>query len=141
MFFTFFSFTVSSDPFTNEIGITIQKEPEVIEETQPEEIVEENTEDLFEDEIPEEIASIDQDIDMNETLEITEEEAVSNQEIVTVLNIDPIVGSPLSNYLLKGTALSKESKKKQFKRSRIKKVDQAKIPTTHTVQANDTIEN
>ena len=49
MFFTFFSFTVSSDPFTNEIGITSQKEPEVVEETQPEEVVEEITEDLFED--------------------------------------------------------------------------------------------
>ena len=140
IFFTFFSFTVSSDPFTNEIGITTKKEPEVIEETQPEEVVEENTEDLFEDEISEEIVSLDQEIDMNETQEVIEEETISNQEIVTVLNIDPIVGSPLSSYLLKGTALSKESKKKEFKRSRIKKVDQAKIPTTHTVKENETIE-
>ena len=137
MFFTFFSFTVSSDPFTNEIGITSQKEPEVVEETQPEEVVEEITEDLFEDEVTEEIVSIDQDID---TPEIIEEETNSNQEIETVLNIDPIVGSPLSSYLLKGTALSKASKNKEFKRSRIKKIDQAKIPTTHTVQENETIE-
>ena len=56
MFFTFFSFTVSSDPFTNEIGIT-KKEPEIVEEAQPEEVVEEITEDLFEDEVSEEIAS------------------------------------------------------------------------------------
>lgn len=139
MFFTFFSFTVSSDPFTNEIGIT-KKEPEIVEEAQPEEVVEEITEDLFEDEISDEIASTEQDVEIIETPESVEEETVSNQEIVTVLNIDPIVGSPLSSYLLKGTALSKESKKKQFKRSRIKKVDQAKIPTTHTVQENETIE-
>ena len=139
MFFTFFSFTVSSDPFTNEIGIT-KKEPEIVEEAQPEEVVEEITEDLFEDEISDEIASTEQDVEIIETPESVEEETVSNQEIVTVLNIDPIVGSSLSSYLLKGTALSKESKKKQFKRSRIKKVDQAKIPTTHTVQENETIE-
>ena len=139
MFFTFFSFTVSSDPFTNEIGIT-KKEPEIVEEAQPEEVVEEITEDLFEDEVSDEIASTEQDVEIIETSETVEEETVSNQEIVTVLNIDPIVGSPLSSYLLKGTALSKESKKKQFKRSRIKKVDQAKIPTTHTVQENETIE-
>ena len=139
MFFTFFSFTVSSDPFTNEIGIT-KKEPEIVEEAQPEEVVEEITEDLFEDEISDEIASTEQDVEITETPESVEEEIASNQEIVTVLNIDPIVGSPLSSYLLKGTALSKESKKKEFKRSRIKKVDQAKIPTTHTVQENETIE-
>ena len=139
MFFTFFSFTVSSDPFTNEIGIT-KKEPEIVEEAQPEEVVEEITEDLFEDEISDEIASTEQDVEIIENPESVEEETVSNQEIVTVLNIDPIVGSSLSSYLLKGTALSKESKKKQFKRSRIKKVDQAKIPTTHTVQKNETIE-
>ena len=139
MFFTFFSFTVLSDPFTNEIGIT-KKEPEIVEEAQPEEVVEEITEDLFEDEISDEIASTEQDVEIIETPESVEEETVSNQEIVTVLNIDPIVGSSLSSYLLKGTALSKESKKKQFKRSRIKKVDQAKIPTTHTVQENETIE-
>ena len=139
MFFTFFSFTVSSDPFTNEIGIT-KKEPAIVEETQPEEVVEEITEDLFEDEVSDEIASTEQDVEIIETQESVEEETVSNQEIVTVLNIDPIVGSPLSSYLLKGTALSKESKKKEFKRSRIKKVDQAKIPTTHTVQENETIE-
>ena len=140
MFFTFFGFTVSSDPFTNEIGIT-KKEPETIEEAQPEEVVEEITEDLFEDEVSDEIASIEQDVEIVETP--VEEETVSNQEIVTVLNIDPIVGSPLSSYLLKGTALSKESKetkKREFKRSRVKKVDQAKIPTTHTVQENETIE-
>ena len=140
VFFTFFSFTVSSDPFTNEIGIKSKKETEIVEEVQEEEMVEENTEELFEDEISEEIVSITQDIDVNETPEIVEEETISDQEIVTVLNIDPIVGSPLSSYLLKGTALSKESKKKEFKRSRIKKIDQAKIPTTHTVQENETIE-
>ena len=144
MFFTFFSFTVSSDPFTNEIGIISNKEPEVIEETQPEEIVQENTEDLFEDdtseEIVDEIAVIDQDVLSDENLENTEEETVSNEELITVLNIDPIVGSPLSSYLLKGTALSKKSKKDEFKRARIKKIDQAKIPTTHTVQENETIE-
>ena len=142
MFFTFFGFTVSSDPFTNEIGIT-KKEPEIIEEAQPEEVVEEITEDLFEDEVSDEIASTEQDVEIIETPEGVEEETVSNQEIVTVLNIDPIVGSPLSSYLLKGTALSKESKeikKREFKRSRVKKVDQAKIPTTHTVQENETIE-
>ena len=144
MFFTFFSFTVSSDPFTNEIGITTQKEPEIVEETQPEEIVQENTDDLFEDEVSEEIKEevvvVDQDVISDENLETAVEEKVSEEEIITVLNIDPIVGSPLSSYLLKGTALSKESKKKEFKRSRIKKVDQAKIPTTHTVKENETIE-
>ena len=43
------------------------------------------------------------------------------------------------DYTLKGTALSKESKP-QFKRARIKKYDQSRIPTTHTIKEGETIE-
>ena len=144
MFFTFFSFTVSSDPFTNEIGIIKQAEPEVIEET--EEVVEENIEDQFEDEITEEIASTEETLEEEVLENIIEKKEEINTEAVMitpvdkVVNKDPIVEFPLDQYYLKGTALNKVSKKNEFKRARIKKIDQAKIPTTHTVQENETIE-
>ena len=40
---------------------------------------------------------------------------------------------------MKGVALSKESDH-QFQRAKIKKIDRAKTPTTHTISENDTIE-
>ena len=50
-----------------------------------------------------------------------------------------MVAYTLNKYTLKGTALSKKSVKK-FKREKIKKYDSAKIPTTHTIEDNETIE-
>ena len=64
---------------------------------------------------------------------------IQEDEIITVLNIDPMVAYTLNKYTLKGTALSKKSIKK-FKREKIKKYDSAKIPTTHTIEDNETIE-
>ena len=122
-----------SDPFTNEIGII--KEPEIVE-VQPEEIqepediiaediVEEITEDLFTEEPEQEVAVV--------------ETQPKEKEIITVLNIDPMLAYSLKDYTLKGTALSKESSNK-FQRAKIKKFDRAKIPTTHTILENETIE-
>ena len=141
IFFSFYSFAVSSDPFTNEIGIIKQEEqqPEVLE-NEPEETAELEAEELFDDEILDEEEIITDQI--TEVVENTDDidENLDDKPIITVLNIDPIVGSPLSSYLLKGTALSKISKN-NFERKKIKKIDQAKIPTTHTIQENETIEN
>ncbi|WP_440936884.1 LysM peptidoglycan-binding domain-containing protein [Candidatus Pelagibacter sp.] len=122
-----------SDPFTNEIGII--KEPEIVE-VQPEEtqepediiaedIVEEVTEDLFTEEPEQEVVVV--------------ETQPKEKEIITVLNIDPMLAYSLKDYTLKGTALSKESSNK-FQRTKIKKFDRAKIPTTHTILENETIE-
>ena len=131
----------SSDPFTNEIGLV--KEPEVIEieiednsdelANTEEEALEEETliaEDLFED-IKETVSAVKDDID--------EEIEAEKKEIVTVLNIDPMIAYSLKDYTLKGTALSKASLN-DFKRAKIKKFDTAKIPTTHTIQPEETIE-
>ena len=131
----------SSDPFTNEIGLI--KEPEVIEieiednsdeaTNTEEEALEEETliaEDLFED-IKETVSVVKDEID--------EEIEAENKEIVTVLNIDPMIAYSLKDYTLKGTALSKASLN-DFKRAKIKKFDTAKIPTTHTIQPEETIE-
>ena len=137
----FFKKAFSSDPFTNEIGLI--KEPEVIEieiednsdeaTNTEEEALEEETliaEDLFED-IKETVSVVQDDID--------EEIESENKEIVTVLNIDPMIAYSLKDYTLKGTALSKASLN-DFKRAKIKKFDTAKIPTTHTIQPEETIE-
>ena len=67
------------------------------------------------------------------------EEEVDSSEMNRVLNIDPMIAHSLKDYTLKGTALSKESKP-QFKRARIKKYDQSRIPTTHTIKEGETIE-
>ena len=124
-----------SDPFTNEIGII--KEPEVVE-IKIEETVEPETELVIEEEtveieLTEEIFDNTEDV-----IEVVEAEP-KETEIVTVLNIDPIVAYSLRDYLLKGVALSKESDH-QFQRAKIKKIDRAKTPTTHTISQNDTIE-
>jgi len=124
-----------SDPFTNEIGII--KEPEVVE-IKIEETVEPETDLLIEEdtneiELTEEIFDNTEDV-----IEVVEAEP-KETEIVTVLNIDPIVAYSLRDYLLKGVALSKESDH-QFQRAKIKKIDRAKTPTTHTISENDTIE-
>ena len=129
---------LASDPFTNEIGIF--KEPEVVEVI--EEVIEEDVKD-------EEI--VEESTDINELLEDTEssqevtqvaetvEEEIDTSEMDRVLNIDPMIAHSLKNYTLKGTALSKESKP-QFKRARVKKYDQSRIPTTHTIKNGETIE-
>ena len=116
-----------SDPFTNEIGII--KEPEVVE-IKIEETVESETDLLIEEdtneiELTEEIFDNTEDV-----IEVVEAEP-KETEIVTVLNIDPIVAYSLRDYLLKGVALSKESDN-QFQRAKVKKIDRAKTPTTHT---------
>ena len=124
-----------SDPFTNEIGII--KEPEVVE-IKIEETVESETDLLIEEETNE--IELTEEI-FNNTEDVTEvvEAEPKETEIVTVLNIDPIVAYSLRDYLLKGVALSKESDH-QFQRAKIKKIDRAKTPTTHTISENDTIE-
>ena len=122
-----------SDPFTNEIGIV--REPEVVE-IKIEETVETETvteEETIEVELAEEILE-----NTDEAIEVIEKEP-EDTEIVTVLNIDPIVAYSLRDYLLKGVALSKESDH-QFQRAKVKKIDRAKTPTTHTVSKEDTIE-
>lgn len=122
-----------SDPFTNEIGIV--REPEVVE-IKIEETVETETvteEETIEVELAEEILE-----NTDEAIEVIEKEP-EDTEIVTVLNIDPIVAYSLRDYLLKGVALSKESDH-QFQRAKVKKIDRAKTPTTHTVSKDDTIE-
>ena len=124
-----------SDPFTNEIGII--KEPEVVEikieetiETETDLVIEEETNEI---ELAEEIFD-----NTEEATEVVEAEP-KETEIVTVLNIDPIIAYSLRDYLLKGVALSKESDN-QFQRAKVKKIDRAKTPTTHTISENDTIE-
>ncbi|ETA70687.1 LysM peptidoglycan-binding domain-containing protein [Candidatus Pelagibacter ubique] len=124
-----------SDPFTNEIGII--REPEVVE-IKIEETVEIETdlateEETTEVELAEEILE-----NTDEAIEVIEKEP-EDTEIVTVLNIDPIVAYSLRDYLLKGVALSKESDH-LFQRAKVKKIDRAKTPTTHTISKEDTIE-
>ena len=124
-----------SDPFTNDIGLIKKEEiveAPVEEVTEIEEEIVEQTEDLIE--LAEEIF----EPEVTDVPEI-EEENDKSQELITVLNIDPIIAYSLKDYTLKGTALSNTSKHK-FKRARVKKFDQAKIPTTHTILENETIE-
>ena len=144
LFLTFYSTKLYSDPFTNEIGLI--SEPDVIEEAKNEEIIdteniiddeidtaELNTEDLFDNSV-DEIDKVDEVVE-----KITDGETEEETQIITVLNVDPMVAYSLKDYTLKGTALSKESKAK-FKRAKIKKFDRAMTPTTHTIEENDTIE-
>ena len=140
LFFTFFSFTVSSDPFTNEIGLEKEQVEEVITEIEQDELAEIEAENLFDEEITEELTLTEEIIETVEEKTENLMETDSVTEVVRILNVDPIVGSPLKSYILKGTALSKTKKNSNFKRQRIKKTDQAKVPTTHTIQANETVE-
>ena len=129
LFLTFSSTKLYSDPFTNEIGLI--SEPDVIEEAKNEEIIdteniiddeidtaELNTEDLFDNSV-DEIDKVDEVVE-----KITDGETEEETQIITVLNVDPMVAYSLKDYTLKGTALSKESKAK-FKRAKIKKFDRA----------------
>ena len=139
LFLVFNSFAKANDPFTQEIGL-IKEEPEVVEvvveETEPEteEIVElENLIEDFNEEVIEEtviVKVVEKDNDVQENNE---------ENIVRILNIDPITAYSLKEYTLKGTALSKESKH-EFKRAKIKKFDLAKVPTIHTIKEGETIE-
>ena len=145
LFFTFFSFTVSSDPFTNEIGLVSEQTEEQVVEIEQDEIAESEAENLFDEEIAEDISLTEENQQTEEitekVVEKTQTETDADLDVVRILNVDPIVGSPLKSYILKGTALSKKNKKNNtFKRSRIKRTDQAKVPTTHTIQANETVE-
>ena len=136
LLFLLTNFKVMADPFTNEIGLI--KEPEIIE-TPPEENVAEVEEDIVE----ETIEVVDEDIFTNEPEEVEVVKVVEVEpeaaEIQTIINFDPMLQYPLTNYILKGTALSKESSVK-FERAKIKKFDRAKIPTTHTIEEGETIE-
>ena len=134
LFFLMINFKVIAGPFTNEIGIT--REPEVIEEA---EVIEEPEEEIIVVETPEEVASEDLFTDeQEETVQVVETEP-EEVEIVTVLNIDPMLAYSLKDYILKGTALSKESTE-TFQRAKVKKFDRAKVPTTHTIIEGETIE-
>ncbi len=127
-----------SDPFTNEIGII--KEPEIVE-VEIEETIEPETDLVVEEDVTAELElEITEEI-FDNTDEITEvvEAEPESKELITVLNIDPIVAYSLRDYLLKGVAMSKESDH-QFQRAKIKKIDGARTPTTHTISTNDTIE-
>ena len=125
-----------SDPFTNEIGII--KEPEVVE-IKIEETTEPETDLIVEEDVATELEVTEELFDnTEEVIEVVEAEPEST-ELLTVLNIDPIVAYSLRDYLLKGVALSKESDH-QFQRAKIKKIDGSRTPTTHTISANDTIE-
>ena len=134
LFILMLNFKVIAGPFTNEIGIT--REPEVIEEA---EVIEEPEEEIIVVETPEEVASEDLFTDeQEETVQVVETEP-EEVEIVTVLNIDPMLAYSLKDYILKGTALSKESTE-TFQRAKVKKYDRAKVPTTHTIVEGETIE-
>ena len=133
LLFFYHSNVLSNDPFTNEIGII--KEEEITE--LKEEVVELDVEEVIEEEQDLEVAE-DLFEEDQETIEILENET-NSEEIITVLNIDPMVAFSLKNYTLKGTALSKESKD-NFVRQKIRKIDKANIPTTHTIEENETIE-
>ena len=134
LFILMLNFKVIAGPFTNEIGIT--REPEVIEEA---EVIEEPEEEVIVVETPEEVASEDLFTDeQEETVQVVETEP-EEVEIVTVLNIDPMLAYSLKDYILKGTALSKESTE-TFQRAKVKKYDRAKVPTTHTIVEGETIE-
>ena len=144
LFFSFFSFTVSSDPFTNEIGLANEQKEEEVVEIEQEELAESEAENLFDEELREETSLTEENQEeeiIEAVVEKTEKETDANLDVVRIINVDPIVGSPLKSYILKGTALSKKDKKNNtFKRARIKKTDQAKVPTTHTIQTNETVE-
>ena len=132
---TLFQSNSYSDPFTNEIGIT--RQPEVVE-VKPEETIEVEKELVAENDNNDQEIIEEQPIEAEETIEVAEAEPQAT-ELVTILNIDPIVAYSLKDYLLKGVALSKESEHK-FQRAKIKKFDRAKIPTTHTILENETVE-
>ena len=141
MIIFFNSKLMANDPFTNDIGLV--KEPEPIVEEIVEEVVENKDTEISEEVLAEETTETMEIVENVEAIE-PKEETVNNEtdtedEIITVLNIDPMVAYTLNNYTLKGTALSKNSIKK-FKREKIKKYDSAKIPTTHTIKDNETIE-
>ena len=144
-FFTFFSFIAHSDPFTNEIGLVNQKtNEEVVEIDQAEEIAESEADELFDDEILED-TTVFEETQNNEVIETVadtsdKKSTETEMDVVRILNVDPIVGSSLNSYVLKGTALGKAIETNDFKRKKIKKIDQAKIPTTHTIKQNETIE-
>ena len=135
--FTIFQFkALASDPFTNEIGL-IREEP-VVEVIQEEEVVVEETAEAATDVadlLGEETTAEEEVVQVAEAIE----EEVDSSEMNRILNIDPMIAHSLKDYTLKGTALSKESKP-QFKRARIKKYDQSRIPTTHTIKEGETIE-
>ena len=142
--FTLFSFTVHSDPFTNEIGLVNQKNTEEIIEIEQEEIAESEADELFDEDILED-TTVFEEIQNNEIIEKVAEtfdkkETEPELDVVRILNVDPIIGSSLNSYILKGTALGKSVETNNFKRSKIKKTDQAKIPTTHTIKKDETIE-
>ena len=142
--FTLFSFTVHSDPFTNEIGLVNQKNTEEIIEIEQEEIAESEADELFDEDILED-TTVFEEIQNNEIIEkvaetLDKKETEPELDVVRILNVDPIVGSSLNSYILKGTALGKSVETNNFKRSKIKKTDQAKIPTTHTIKKDETIE-
>jgi len=118
----------ASDPFTQEIGI-IKIEPEIIEVS---------TEEVVEKEELEEIQEIVEVVIEEEEEPVIQPEP-ENTEIVTILNIDPIIAFSLKDYTLKGTAFTKENKH-QFKRTKVQKIDRAKTPTTHLIEESDTVE-
>ena len=132
---------MANDPFTNDIGLV--KEPEPIVEEIVEEVVENQETEISEEVLVEDTVDTMEIVENVEAIEPKEEtannETNTEDEIITVLNIDPMVAYTLNRYTLKGTALSKKSIKK-FKREKIKKYDSAKIPTTHTIKDNETIE-
>jgi LysM repeat protein len=132
---TLFQSNSYSDPFTNEIGIT--RQPEVVE-VKPEETIEVEKELVAENDNNDQEMTEEQPIEAEETIEVAEAEP-QDTELVTILNIDPIVAYSLKDYLLKGVALSKESEHK-FQRAKIRKFDRAKTPTTHTILENETVE-
>ena len=141
MIIFFNSKLMANDPFTNDIGLVKELEP-IVEEI-VEEVVENKDTEISEEVLVEETTETMEIVENVEAIE-PKEETVNNEtdiedEIITVLNIDPMVAYTLNNYTLKGTALSKNSIKK-FKREKIKKYDSAKIPTTHTIKDNETIE-
>ena len=134
LFILMLNFKVIAGPFTNEIGIV--REPEVIEEA---EVIEEPEEEIIVVETPEDAASEDLFTEeQEETVQVVETEP-EEVEIVTVLNIDPMLAYLLKDYILKGTALSKASTE-TFQRAKVKKFDRAKVPTTHTIVEGETIE-
>ena len=132
----FFHSNSYGDPFTNEIGII--KEPEVVEIV-VEETVEPESDLLIEEDIAKELEMAEELFNNNDEETKVAEAEPESTELVTVLNIDPIVAYALREYLLKGVALSKESDN-QFQRAKVRKIDIAKTPTTHIISENDTIE-
>ena len=104
LLFLLTNFKVIADPFTNEIGLI--KEPEIIE-TPPEENLAEVEEDIVE----ETIEVVEEDIFTSEPEEVEVVKVVEVEpevaEIQTIINFDPMLQYPLTNYILKGTALSK----------------------------------